>query len=264
MLNAILWTAHAEVPEGGVQSQFVEEDEVNRALLTNPIPVLIVTGDSDPGHSWKETTRAIVSALDSEDPRFQITVSEDPEILAHPDLSRYTLIVLNYVNWNNPGPSEAARANFGKYLSNGGGLSIIHFADAAFGPDLPGGAKAVWPEFRNICARVWDESKSTHDSYGRMHVTLTDTQHPAALNVQSFDLKDELYGRQQGTLPIHILATAESKATGHDEPVAFVYSYGKGRVFQTVLGHDAAAIQSPGLTQLVRYGSLWAAQERQP
>ena len=33
-----------------------------------------------------------------------------------------------------------------------------------------------------------------------------------------------------------MLATARSTVTGRDEPMAFVYSYGQGRIFQTVLG----------------------------
>jgi len=65
----------------------------------------------------------------------------------------------------------------------------------------------------------------------------------------------------QGEQPVHVLANALAKATGTPEPVAFVYEYA-GRVFQTVLGHDAAAIRTPGTTQLLCYGSLWAAQQR--
>ena len=51
------------------------------------------------------------------------------------------------------------------------------------------------------------------------------------------------------------------KAGGPDQPVAFTQSYGKGRIFQTLLGADAAAIGIPGTTQLIRYGSLWAAEK---
>ncbi len=261
ILNAIVWTAHVDVPEAGVQSTFVEDDEVDRALLTDPVPALIVTGDSDPGHQWRETTPALITALNSEAPRFQVTVSEDVEALAKADLSTYKLVVLNYINWTHPGLSEAARNAFSSYLKQGGGLVILHFADAAFTSELPGGSTAEWPEYRQICRRVWDESKSTHDAYGPFQVTVVDPAHAATHDVVSFQTKDELYGNQQGEQPIHVLATAHSKATGKEEPVAFVYAYGKGRVFQILLGHDAAAIRVPGTTQLIRYGSLWAAAQ---
>ena len=262
MLNAIVWTAGGVVPKGGVESTFAGDDEVNRVLMKNPVPALIVTGDSDPNHAWRGTTPALAAALNSEDPRFRIDVEDDVEKLAGADLSRYRLIVWNYVNWSRAVVSEAARRNLAAYIRNGGGFAVIHFADAAFGPDLPGGTAAEWPEFRRICPRVWDESKSTHDAYGPFFVTVTDPTHPAAFRIAGYEAKDELYGRQQGDAPVHIVATARSKATGKDELVAFVHEYGKGRVFQTVLGHDAAAIRVPGTTRLIRYGSLWASGAR--
>src|SRR5262249_28916633 len=38
-----------------------------------------------------------------------------------------------------------------------------------------------------------------------------------------------------------------------------VYQQGKGRIFQTVLGHDAAAIRNRGAAELIRRGCAWAA-----
>ena len=81
--------------------------------------------------------------------------------------------------------------------------------------------------------------------------------------MNAYDTTDELYYRQQGNEPIHVLATAHSRDTGQDEPMAFVYEYGQGRVFQTVLGHDAAAIRNPGTSELIRRGSTWAAKRPQ-
>ena len=63
--------------------------------------------------------------------------------------------------------------------------------------------------------------------------------------MQAFETTDELYFAQQGDQPIEVLTTGRSKITGKDEPLAFVYEYGKGRVFQTLLGHDAASIGCP-------------------
>jgi type 1 glutamine amidotransferase len=42
--------------------------------------------------------------------------------------------------------------------------------------------------------------------------------------------------------------------------MAFVLDYGKGRVFQTVLGHDTRAYASPGVGQLLRRGCAWVAR----
>jgi type 1 glutamine amidotransferase len=77
--------------------------------------------------------------------------------------------------------------------------------------------------------------------------------------MEPFETTDELYYNQQGDEPIQILATARRQDTGHDEPMAFVYGYGQGRVFQTVLGHDAASLRTAGTAELVRRGTAWAA-----
>jgi len=229
------------------------------------VPALLITGDDHPLHLWRETTPVIVAALNGGTPRFKVTVSEDPEILAKKELLSFKLIVLNYCNWNHPGLSEAAKKNFVEFLNKGGGLTIVHFSDGAFHFSLPNEPGSDWPEYRKICRRVWDHTKgkSRHDRYGPFRVDIVDRKSPITRNLRSFDTTDELYFDQQGDLPIHVLATARSKVSGKDEPVAFTYSYGKARVFQTLLGHNVAAIETPGAGQLIRNGSLWAAQQKQ-
>lgn len=230
----------------------------------NLLPTLLITGDDHPAHLWKETTPAIVAALNSGTPRFNITVSEDPEILAKKELFSFKLIVLNYCNWTRPGLSEAAKQNFVEFLNRGGGLTIVHFSDGAFHFSLPNQPGSDWPEYRKICRRVWDHTagKSRHDPYGSFRVNIVDRESPVTRGLDSFDTTDELYFDQQGDLPIHVLATARSKVSGKDEPMAFTYSYGKARVFQTLLGHSAASIKTPGAGQLMRNGSLWVVNEK--
>ena len=80
---------------------------------------------------------------------------------------------------------------------------------------------------------------SGHDAYGPFHVAITSAKSPITAGLQPFDTTDELYFKQVGDQPITPLAIAHSKTTGQDEPMAWAYAYGKGRVFQTVLGHDA-------------------------
>jgi type 1 glutamine amidotransferase len=60
-----------------------------------------------------------------------------------------------------------------------------------------------------------------------------------------------------------VLATAQSKVTGKQHPMAFVLEYGKGRVFHTSLGHDARAILGDGTAELIRRGCMWTVN-RQP
>ena len=257
VLNAILWTAHVEVPEEGVSTAPPAAADPPVAAADKPIALVIVTGHQHPAHDWRATTVALEEVF-SPDRRVQVTVVTDPEFLATPELFGYDVVLLNYCNWQRDGLSELARVNFQKYLRDGGGLSILHFANGAFHASLPETPPSDWPEYRNICRRVWDHGTSSHDRYGRFTVHVAG-EHPITAGMNSFETVDELYCNQQGDAPVEVLATARSTVTGRDEPMAFVYAYGRGRVFQTVLGHAAESIRTPGEAALIRRGTVWAA-----
>lgn len=250
ILNAIVWTAGREVPAGGVESR-----------LDKPIRTLILTGYHHPGHDWRQLTGALITSLE-QDPRMQVEVSENIEDLATPRIADYDLLVMNYNNWDKPGLSEAAKEGFTRYLRNGGGLALIHFANGAFNYTLPDKA-SEWPEYRTrIVRRAWmHDLPSGHDPYGLFHVDVTSTKHPITTGLKPFETTDELYFKQVGDQPITPLVTAHSKVTGKDEPLAWVYPYGKGRIFQTLLGHDAAAVRHA--SALIRRGSVWASRRDQ-
>ena len=106
--------------------------------------------------------------------------------------------------------------------------------------------------------RVWDhKADSGHDPYGEFTVEITSSKHPITNNFYKFETIDELYFRQAGDAPIHPLATAHSKVTGKDEPMAWAYEVGDGRVFQTLLGHSSDSIHHAA--NLIQRGCTWAA-----
>lgn len=262
ILNAIAWTAKVEVPAGGIRTAYAPDAEVDRVLAPKPVRALLLHGDNHPAHLWKQTTPAIIEALNNRGPEFAVTVTEDPESLAN--LDGYHLVILNYANWTRPGLSKAARNGLVQFVRRGGGLAPVHFANGAFHASLPQAPPSDWPEYRNLVRRVWDHAKgkSGHDRYGRFAVRIANPGHPVTRGLEGFETVDELYFRQQGTEPIEVLATARSNVTGADEPMAFVYRYGKGRVFQTVLGHSAESLGTHGMMQLLRRGAWWAAGRR--
>jgi type 1 glutamine amidotransferase len=193
------------------------------------------------------------------DPRFVIDVTHDPEMMANTTLKAYDVLVLHYCNWKHPGLSKSAKKNFQQYVS-GGGLTIIHFANGAFHYWLPEAGQSDWPEYRKICRCVWDHpSDSGHDAFGRFRVKITNADHLITKGMQSFDTTDELYFRQKGELPVEVLAVAHSRVAGNDGPMAWVYTYGQGRVFQTLLGHAPESMRAPGPAELIGRGSAWAA-----
>lgn len=244
VLNAIAWTAKIEVPPNGIES-----------ALDDPVRTLILTGHNHPAHEWRGTTAALIHVLE-QDPRVRVDVTENPEDFAGKRLDGVDLLVLNYNNWDKPGLSDAAKANFLKYLERGGGLSVIHFADGAWNRTLPA-KESEWEEFRTkIVRRAWMHPESGHDPFGAFTVTPTSATHEITAGLAAFETNDELYFKQAGELPIEPLMTAKSKVTGKDEPMAWAYDVGRARVFQTLLGHAADSIRKAG--PLIRRGSLWA------
>ena len=79
--------------------------------------------------------------------------------------------------------------------------------------------------------------------------------------MRDFQADDELYICLIGERPVKVLATARSKVTHKEHPMAFVFDYGKGRVFHTPLGHDVRSIEMPGVAELIRRGCLWTAKK---
>ena len=260
ILNAIVWTAGAEVPAEGVESRFYTDDEVTARLFGASRKGLILAGNNHPAHDWARTTPAITEALEA-DGRNHIDVSTNIEDLGQYDLRDYDFLVLNYVNWeDSTGLSDAAKEGLVQYLRAGGGLLVLHFANGAFHYSLPEAGASDWPEYRKIVRRVWDHSTdSAHDAYGAFTVDVTDVPHEITRDLESFSTTDELYYHQKGEAPINPLLTARSKDTGKDEPLAWVYSYGRGRVFQMLLGHDEAALRAPAVQTILARAASWAA-----
>jgi len=212
------------------------------------IRVLLVTGVDYEGHLWKQTAPAVVEIL-KHDPRIDVTVTEKPGDLASDAIFAYDVVVLHFKNYDPLPRGEAAKANLVKFVQEGKGLVLLHFACGAF---------EDWPEFANLAGRVWDK-KTTHDPRGPFTVQIANSNHPITRGLKDFQADDELYFCLTGERPIEILATARSRVTKKDHPMAFVFQYGKGRVFHTPLGHDVKALKMPGVSELIRRGTVWTA-----
>ena len=100
---------------------------------------------------------------------------------------------------------------------------------------------------------------------------MRDVDHPITRGLPEkwMHAKDELYGWLRGPAKnLTVLATAFSdpatKGTDRQEPILFTISYGKGRIFHTVLGHVGGvapypAIECAGFIVTLLRGAEWAA-----
>jgi type 1 glutamine amidotransferase len=216
-----------------------------------PVRVLIVTGEDVPAHDWQATTAVTRQILETGE-RFEVRVSEDIGILESDALHHYDVLVLNFRN--NPGKRDInanGRQNLLDYVASGKGLVAVHFAVCAFGN---------WEPFRDLLGRYWKPKHSGHGPRGPFRVEVADADHPVTAGLEGFEIDDELYARLVEARPIHVLLEARSDWSGATEPLAWTLSYGKGRVFNLVLGHDERSRRHAAFGEVLRRGTEWAAR----
>ncbi len=142
--------------------------------------------------------------------------------------------------------------------AKGRGWSSVHHASSAF-------TKPNWDEFEKAIAGGW-RAQGNHGPKHVFTVKKTDAKHPISEGLPAqFEHKiDELYQNSMILPGSVVLATAYSdpgkpKGTGKDEPVIWVSSFGKGRVYENAMGHDAEAMGDPKFQEWLRRGVIWAA-----
>ncbi|MGO9112697.1 MAG: ThuA domain-containing protein [Thermoguttaceae bacterium] len=209
---------------------------------------VLIVANVDPWHDGKKNAPVLQTILE-QDPRIEARIVEDPEFLASPLIADYNVILLQFYNPQPLRHQAEAQRNLAQLVEHGKGLVVLHFSCAAF---------STWPEYSELAGRIWDR-KNTHDPRGPFDVNIIDKQHPITRGMDDFQADDELYVCLTGDKKMDVLATARSKMTGKDYPMALVMTYAKGRVFNTPLGHDGKAIAIPGTAKLLQRGVLWAA-----
>lgn len=254
----------------------------NPTGAAEPIRVLILDGEN-PYHDWRITTPLLQHLL-RESGRFVVDVAtaptEDQDMSGYrPALIDYDVLISNYGD-QRPWPEEF-QADFVRFIKEGGGFVCFHSAANAF---------ADWDEYNRISPLggwygrdekwgpyayfqddklVRDASPGRTGHHGPQHeyqVDMRDIEHPITRGLPPVwrHTKDELYDNLRGPSEnFQVLATAYSdpaqEGTGRHEPMLVVQYYGKGRVFQTMLGHADYSMQCVGFITTLLRGTEWAA-----
>jgi hypothetical protein len=230
------------------------------------LQALIITGQN--GHDWRAATPVLRKLLEDTG-RFEVRVTEEFRGAGPETLAPYDLVILNYYEKKKPELrwGEKPDAALLNYVRSGKGLVVYHFSMAAF---------EGWEEYEKMCAANWRPNNGHHSARHDYRVDIKDSTHPITRGMKaSFaEPNDELYAnlkwQPEGTY--HVLATAwddhalyKGKSNqpipgaGLAQPMLWTVNYGKGRVFVTALGHDAAAMGSAGFIATLVRGSEWAA-----
>ena len=210
-------------------------------LVTNPPG----TGGS---HKWEHTSPSLAGILREAGHSVDATDTGDP--LAEPGLTDYDAIVLNM--WRNPmmgvDLEEAERNGLYAFVANGGGLISVHVS-----PD----SCPYWPAMQAMTAGGWVTGKSTHPPLMTFTVRVVDADNPCAAGVEDFETWDELYIQLNVSDRANVFLQAEFEGT--DWPLGWTATYGKGRVFNTALGHSVES-HNAGFRRLLLNGVEWVTQ----
>jgi type 1 glutamine amidotransferase len=233
-----------------------------QATQAEAIKVLLITGDNITVHDWKAAANSIKEILATPAGKFQLDVSTTPaRDLNDENLAKYDVLILNYFPTAQGGPdtkwTDANKQAILKAVKEGKGVVAHHFASAAF-------ARPNWEEYEKMIAGGW----RTQGFHGPAHefTVKKAAEHPIsnALPAKFDHPTDELYSNNLLTPGSVVIATAycdpaKPKGTGKDEAVIWVNQYGKGRVYNNVLGHDSKAMTDPAYREWFRNGVEWSA-----
>jgi type 1 glutamine amidotransferase len=231
---------------------------------TPKIQVLIITGQNN--HDWRGTTPVLRSILEDTG-KFEVRVTEEFRGAGPETLAPYDLVVLNYYD-RRPEQRWGDRAQNAllEFARGGKGVVVYHFSTAAFDG---------WTEYEKMSAGNWRPNNGHHSARHDFKVDIKDQEHPITKGLPGSmpQPNDELYAnlkwQPQGTY--RVLATAWDDhalyknarqpipGPGLNQPMLWTLEYGKGRVFATALGHDAAAMKSAVFISTFARGAEWAA-----
>ena len=223
------------------------------------INVLIVDGFSN--HDWKQTSLLTKQILE-ETGRFHVAIStapgtvDDPGWAAwNPEFEKYQVVIQNTNNIQNPALRwpESVERHLEKYVRSGGGLYILHSANNAF---------PHWPEYDRMIGLGWrtkDNGTALEiDSHSKI-IRIPPGQGEGTNHGERFDAvirilhrhpinegypaewktpSMELYRYARGPAKnITILSVSYDSSLKKTWPVEWVVKYGKGRVYNSSMGH---------------------------
>lgn len=235
------------------------EPKKPRRVLIWLTPAHLMEKDPHKGYCIPYGTAAF-ETLGRKSGAFEPVVSGDLAMYLPENIRQFDAIVMNNSSgpWLTPTDADMAKEAFKKhgtnkaaveqvlskslldYVANGGGIMAIHFAIAA---------NRHWPQFQQLLGAAF----TGHPWNEEVGITVEEPGHPlvAAFSGKDFRIADEIYqyGDPYDRSKVRVLVSLDPERTNmgvkwinrkdNDFALAWVKSYGRGRIFYTSFGHRA-------------------------
>jgi hypothetical protein len=212
------------------------------------------------GHPSRFTANLAFELMGRRTGAFETTVSREPSVFERESLRRFDAVFLNNTVGNlfeDPG----LRRNLVEFVVGGGGLLGVHGTTVAFTRWKEGG-KEDWPEFGVMLGGRGANHRAADE---HVFIRLDDPDHPVngPFEGKGFDYRSEFfrvhapYSRDR----VRVLFSIDTAKTDleqgpsygklrrpdDDYALAWVRSYGRGRVFYCTIGHAPSVFWDPTL-----------------
>jgi uncharacterized protein len=226
--------------------------------------LLVLSGGRHPYHESTPILGDFLSKAGHE-----VTITEDATVLARAaDMAGYDALVFNTRREALPDMADLTLSpteqdGLKNFIRSGKGFVCLHISTC-----LP----KAWPEFHEITGGGWITGTSFHPPYGEFTVHVSAPGHSGVRGVSDFTTPDELYMGLAFTEGNEVFITADAAEGTHPWgperrpkhmpggtfPLGWTLTYGEGKVFVLLLGHDGRSFQTPAFQQMVLNGVDWA------
>lgn len=180
-----------------------------------------------------------------------VEVTDDLMRINEATLASYRVLIVN--TCHRPPLTEEFKHAVIRHVQSGGGLVVVHCSLWSY---------LDWPEWTPMIGGHVE----THDKYATYDVVVLDPSHAAMVGLGNrFSITDEPYlvdDRDPNATVLVETAEArhdrEGKLRPGPDPQVWVKRFGKGRIFVTTFGHDAAAQDAEPFVAHLHNGIRWA------
>lgn len=209
------------------------------------VRILLLVGGS---HHDDPDMRATLTEFLGKPEGFSVTMSEELDVLTKENLENYDVIINTTTDRE---PEDEQHYALLEAVAGGKGFIAVH-----------GGVATFWNSdayFAMIGCKIYGKDRKDREVGFTVKVDIPSelpkgwktVDHPISWGIENFHSQDELFTLEGDQTQWHVIARADGN------PVMFTKTFGKGRVFVNVLGHDAKELGRPTSQTLMVNAVEW-------